>query len=426
MSRKPLAVGELGSVSIVTTPTGVVAEARTRDAAGKSRRLRASAPTEEEARAELAQKASELALAGRHLSTATTLEDLLDAWLEDAVAPRAIREQTKQGYAVQAGTIKRLAGALTIADLRPARLQALLEGLATYLTPANLKLMRTVLRQSLRYAVRMEVIAHSPLDSVDPVRARKKSRKKSALTPELIDLFRTEFAAYVADGPRYIGRRQAQIAVDIVIGLGGLRISEALAFRHSDIDFEKCVADLSGTLVKLLGKPIFRQDCLKGEEQRRLIALPEDGIGMEALRAARASCLSVPSRHPDAPLLPAQRSGLWIAYNTVAGHFDAVTRRPAMLKALQEAGLGVDDLTPHTLRRTVATIVADSEDDGLEVASGLLGHAHSKLTQDEYVVRPRKVVNAAPVDRLLSRGHEKAVRSNVVPFPSRPQPPRTP
>jgi len=89
----------------------------------------------------------------------------------------------------------------------------------------------------------------------------------------------------------------------------------------------------------------------------------------------------------------------WINPAVISFHFDVVTKRPTVVDALATTGLTSEELTPHTLRRSVATVV--SRGVGLEHASELLGHSDSRITKSAYVAPEEKHVSSGSVDELF-------------------------
>ncbi|WP_292728666.1 tyrosine-type recombinase/integrase [Microbacterium sp. UBA837] len=373
IGRPRLAVGELGKIDLKQTESRFHARGSTRDTAGKLRRISATGATAKEAVTALRKRAAQLGLIPGELSGASTLGELLDVWLSEVVESRNIRPQTVAAYRTKANRLKREFGALEIAELRPRRMQIVMNDLAKHKTASEFQAMRTVLKQAFRYAVRAELLSANPLDSLEPVRPAEQG-PPVALNVEQVQAFRRAFAEYVEEGVRDSNRRKAQLAVDIILGLGGLRISEALALRHRDVDFENCTASVNGTLVYLPHEPLQRQDKLKRDGQSRIVRLAPGGVGMRALRAALEQC-SPDEREPDQPLLRRVETGgvdePWINPAVISFHFDIVSKRTSVVEALATTGLTSEQLTPHTLRRSVATVV--SRGLGLEQASALLG-----------------------------------------------------
>lgn len=86
--RRPLQIGELGSVTFSEARGRIVGRARTRGAGGIIHRLAATAATREEALEQLKAAASDYALTVEVTSLSTTMTSLLDLWIEDRAGPR--------------------------------------------------------------------------------------------------------------------------------------------------------------------------------------------------------------------------------------------------------------------------------------------------------------------------------------------------
>jgi site-specific recombinase XerD len=401
IGRPRLAVGEVGKIDLKQIESRFLARGSTRDTSGKLRRIRATGETAEEVMAALRMRAARLGLVPGELSGASTLGELLDVWLSEIVESRNIRPQTVAAYRTKANRLKREFGALEIAELRPRRMQIVMNDLAKHKTASEFQALRTVLKQAFRYAVRAELLSANPLDSLEPVRPAEQG-PPVALNVEQVQAFRRAFAEYVEEGVRHSNRRKAQLAVDIILGLGGLRIAEALALRHRDVDFENCTASINGTVVYLPHEPLHRQDKLKRDGQARIVRLAPGGVGMRALRAALEQC-GPNERGPEQPLLRRVETGgvdePWINPAVISFHFDIVTKRASVVEALATTGLTSKQLTPHTLRRSVATVV--SRGLGLEHASELLGHSDTRITKSAYVAPEQKYVSSGSVDELF-------------------------
>lgn len=89
----------------------------------------------------------------------------------------------------------------------------------------------------------------------------------------------------------------------------------------------------------------------------------------------------------------------WINPAVVTHHFGAVRKRPDVVAALEETGLTPAQLTPHTLRRSVATAV--TREIGLEHASELLGYSDTRITKRADVAPTARSVAAEAIDELF-------------------------
>ncbi|MGW9111835.1 tyrosine-type recombinase/integrase [Microbacterium sp. NPDC055683] len=392
-------MGELGSIAYTVSGSRVSATAWTRDASGERRKLRATAPSKDDAAALLRNKAAQLALTDGLAGSDSTFRDLLDTWCADVVSIRNIREQTKRMYYVKSRKLGRSYGAIPAIELTPQRVQKIVNELAAENSAHEYSVLRGVLSQALRWAVVARILPVDPLAVTQRPRP-KKVAKPVSITPHQLRVFRTSFAAFVDEGVRYSNRRNAQLAVDIIVGLGGIRIAEALAIRWRDVDFENGVVEVCGTVVQLTGQPVFRQPQLKYEGQERFVQLADDGIAMRALRAARQEAPAF-RRGQDDPVIGRIQldESPWVSPSIVSAHFDSVTWRPEVVAALAETGLTPRQLTPHTLRRTVATAVSRAED--VTRAAELLAHANTKTTQRHYITPEVETVDAVAIDAVF-------------------------
>ncbi|GAA3143168.1 site-specific integrase [Planomonospora alba] len=152
---------------------------------------------------------------------------------------------------------------------------------------------------------------------------------------------------------------------DLVVQLlayGGLRIGEAFALRRRNVDVENGRLIVAESLAEIGGRHVF--DTPKSH-QRREIVLP--AFVVRALQAR----LDKLTDDPEA-LLFTGRTGKPLHYNSWRRwHFDP---------AVEAAKL--TDVTPHDLRATHATWVADRH--GVMAAARRLGHSNASVTTRHY------------------------------------------
>jgi len=248
---------------------------------------------------------------------------------------------------------------------------------------------RTVLRQMFALAVRHEAIASNPMHDVS--RPRRGHRQVEALTVEDARAVVEHARAYCGsralrkDGlPRGGKPRNPDLVELIVFLLGtGTRIGEALGVRWGDVDLtgDAPLFHVSGTLVeprKGYVESLHRQEIPKGRERRTLV-LPDAVVEMLADRRKRTQW-----RRLHDPVFASSR-GTWLWPNNM---------RTRIRTAF--AGTRWADLEPHTLRRTVGTLL--THEAGVDVARDFLGHSDPSVTFQHYT-GPRKV--APDVRHLL-------------------------
>jgi integrase len=150
----------------------------------------------------------------------------------------------------------------------------------------------------------------------------------------------------------------------------GLRRSELLALRWSEFDADAGTVAVAGKVVREAGKGLVRVDDTKTAAGRRTIPLPAFAITMLTERRKR------PFIGEQTVIFPST-SGTLRDPDNFAGQWRAARDE-----------LGVTDVTSHSFRKTVATLI---DDGGLSARVGAdhLGHAKVSMTQDRYMSRGR-------------------------------------
>jgi integrase len=177
---------------------------------------------------------------------------------------------------------------------------------------------------------------------------------------------------------------------DLLIGLlafAGLRIGEAFALRRGDFDLVKGLVVIDENLSEADGTLTF--DTPKSH-QKRVLSLPASLV-----QRAREHLASVPD-DLDA-LLFTNSQGRPLRYNQWRkAYFD-----PAV------AAVGLTDVTPHDLRASHGTWVADRH--GVMTAAHRLGHGNASVTTRHYA-RPVAGRDAEVADAMevWAAGHETA------------------
>lgn len=129
---------------------------------------------------------------------------------------------------------------------------------------------------------------------------------------------------------------------------------------------------IAGTVISNRGAPTFRQDHPKTDRSNRIVALPT--FTAEALRR-RLSVMA--DRSPEA-LVFRSREGTPLTTANV---------RRQLRKVLGDAG--IEGVSPHMFRRTVATVINDQA--SVNLAAELLGHTDPRVTIEHYIRRNEHV-----------------------------------
>lgn len=248
-----------------------------------------------------------------------------------------------------------------------------------------------------RHAQRHGAIPTNPLR--DTGRLRKPRRTVIALTDENLQAVRTAIRDWQRPVPGKPGPRHTGDLADIVdlMLATGARIGEILALRWEDLDLaaERPTLTICGTLVFVKGQGFFRQPWTKSEAGYRMVVLPRFAVGMLLAR----KLVAADNLH-DA--IFASRRGTWLSPNNVRRQW-----RQA------RADTDLDWVTPHTFRKTVATLIKEETD--TKSASAQLGHSSEEVTDTYYIAKP---VQAPDVSDILERlgadrnGHHPPAKQN--------------
>ena len=279
---------------------------------------------------------------------------------------------------------------LTLREIGVARCDRFIKQLAK-LSYNRAKQARVVLRLALELAVRHEILPSNPMDHVS--RLYRAPHIPDALTAPEVNVIRAaiaqwESAAGHISGPKPDGQLGA--IVEVMLGTSA-RIGEVLPIRRRDIDVTGPVPSirLAGTIVSRNGEQTFRQDHPKTAKSRRVVALPTFASDAVRRRLAKVGSIGLDS------LLFQSRDGTPLTTANVRRQLRQVL-----------SGVGIDGVTPHMFRRTVATAVNDNA--SIELAAELLGHTDTRVTVMHYIQRSELVnpATAALLDRAFARDED--------------------
>lgn len=171
-----------------------------------------------------------------------------------------------------------------------------------------------------------------------------------------------------------------------------MRIGEALALEWADVDLAAEVPSVrvAATVVEPRRDAATGQVFVAGLHRQpttktgatRTVALPEAAVAM--LRRRRRA-----GRRSGAVF--ADRDGGLLWPNNVRAKLRRVV-----------AGTDLAGASPHTLRRTVGTLVAHQA--GLQAARDLLGHREPSVTTRHYIATIERVIDVRHVTELIFQG----------------------
>ncbi|RAY15205.1 site-specific integrase [Actinomadura craniellae] len=294
----------------------------------------------------------------------TMVKDWSARWL--ASAGPSLKPKTRALYASLIKTqIEPAFGVLQVAEVRPIAVSEWVARMVGRgLSPSRIRQAYIVLSQIMTSAVDNDLIKASPCRGVKLPRLPQTEPR--ILTPEEVDRLVSS------------ARRPHDLLVQL-LAFGGLRVGEAFALRRAHLDLDNGRLRVAEAVVEIAGKHVFGSP---KSHQRREITLP--AFLVDRLRAHLADLDQAPET-----LLFTGRTGKAFHYNSWRRwYFD-----PAAEKA------GLVDVTPHDLRATHATWVADRH--GVMAAARRLGHSNASVTTRHYAraVEARDAEIADALDR---------------------------
>ena len=395
MGRPRTAIGTFGEFTFITAPNGKVkARVRFRDDDGQLRLVQATGDTRKAAERALKQKLirrDNYSAGSRDLSADSTFGRLVEVWLADLDVTGKLAESTRALYERNMRQLVMPAFEnYVLREITVRMVDQFIKKLASTKSYSTAKQARTVLSLALGLAVRYDALTENPVRDI--AKMHKPPSQAMALTAPQIEAIRAAARGW-RRGPGVPGPPpdgQLEQIIEAMLGTSA-RIGEVLAIRKCDIDVTSSPATvrICGTIVSPAGKPTRRQPHPKTTKSTRTVAVP--GFTAEVLRARLVKVASEDSEH----LIFFTRNGTPLTTNNIRRRLRAV---------LDEAGiLGV---TPHSFRRTVATVLDRAS--GPELAAEMLGHSSSKITKEHYIEPDEKVnpVTAEILEALAPRLRE--------------------
>lgn len=294
---------------------------------------------------------------GSEITGDTKLVDLGPKFIETKrAANRAARTIDSYEWALNT-VIGPGIGQLRVREATTGRLDRFLTGVSEERGKGVAKTCRSVLSGMLGLAVRSGAVKINTVREVASI-----SRKNKGATPIPIDAM-PEILRKV-NAHTELKRLDLVDMVELWAGTG-LRISESLALKWTDINLEASTISVRANVVRATGKGLVRQPHTKTDAGERTIVVPQRVIDMLVRRRVSAQTDLV---------FPSMLGKLRDPNNTLADwreHRDSV---------------GAAGATPHSFRKYVATILDKAGLSAREIAE-YLGHKRPSLTQDVYMSR---------------------------------------
>jgi integrase len=324
---------------------------------------------------------------GRELTNpAMTLNQYLDRWLEMAARPK-LRTRSFVDYKLLLGRyVRPTLGEEGLAGLRPFDLQEMYNAMQQRkLSPRTIQYTHAVLHAALEQAVQWRLLDSNPASGVEIPKPRR--AEIQVLRPDEARRFLDHIA-----GTRY----------GALFGLAlttGMRPSEYLALRWSDIDWEKETVSVTRALKKGCG---WSFTPTKRTRSRRVVKLGAWVI-VQLRELWRADVTQLSEIPIEIRQIFRSASGRPVNSDFLARVFK---------RRLQEAGR--PPMRLYDLRHTAATL-ALAAGVPAKVISEQLGHASSAFTLDVYThVLPHLQTDAVKrVEALLGFGGEAEIQAGA-------------
>jgi integrase len=391
--RPPLRIGQHGKITRVEVGSGVwLARCRFRDLDGVTRRMERMTPAgvtdEYGARAEDALRD---AIAARRppgsgsITAATTLGDLLTRYIERCRQDGELAPKSVDTYAATLDAVRSRLADIRVTEATPGLLDEILRGIRRDHGATRERHTKVALNSVLTDAVLAGAIAANPVRELGTRRKRKADAKVKGAPALGVDQVRALLQGIGASAA--CEQKDLRDPV-ILLAATGLRRSELLALRWEDIDLDEKVLTVRGSVVRLKGVGLVRQETTKGGGARS-VPLPQ--FAVDALHRRKGSNL-----RPNT-------SG--VIFPSSTGTLRDPDNFGKQWREVRES-LGLPDVSSHSFRKTVATLIDDS---GLSARVGAdqLGHARPSMTQDVYMSRGQVHTEVAAVlDKAVSINDE--------------------
>lgn len=384
--RPPLRIGQHGKISRTKLSNGAwLARCRYRDTDGVTRIVERRGPADEfDQYGKLAEDALIDVLKGRRppamgdeVTLDTPISTLIE-WHLERLADDHRSLATISTYKFAAKKLNKFISAVRVHEATPARIDAAIRSMRITHGATMARQSKTILRGALQLAVMASLLSANPVRDVQAIRSNAQPKGATALTGEQL----REVLAKLR-GSTYCQNRDLVDPVTVLIATG-LRRSELLALRWVDFDPEAAKLSVTGKLVRATGHGLRRMDETKSAAGKRTLPLPQFAVDVLKSRRGRAFV-------GEQPMLFPSTAGTWRDPNNFAKQWRTVRE-----------DLGAPEITTHSFRRTVATLIDDA---GLSARVGAdqLGHTKVSMTQDNYMARNRVHTEVADLlDRAIS------------------------
>jgi integrase len=381
MPRPPLPIGTMGQIRVY--PLGnnrYRATAKFRDYDGVTRRVERVGTTATKARNRLTEACRDRGRtdAAAEITASTKISALAEEWYSEiAIAVEAGDLSPGTGRAYRDRLDNQIIpgiGGLAVREATVPRLDRLLKTVRDRHGVAVAKTSRTVLSGMLGLAVRHGALSTNPVRDAAKLRGKPSSKSKSRRALDLVEVW--DLRAKIAADQKAVDWDLPDF-VDMMMATG-LRIGETAAITWDSLDLDEGTVEVRGTVIRETGVGLYIKLKPKSRSGWRKIELPAWTVAM--LKRRRSTAVE----------------NEWGAvFTSPAGYLRDPSNTQADLREVFDRA-GYDDITSHTFRRTVATLM-DNAGLTARAAADQLGHAKVSMTTDVYFGRHVAKTGAAGV-----------------------------
>lgn len=367
--RPPLRIGQHGKIKRIFRGGVWIARCRYRDADGVTRVVERRSPGidqhgkgAEDALLESLKLRRPPGVSG-DISLDTRVSELVDHHLT-LLEEHNRSPATMTTYRSSQRLLLKFSESLRVGDSTPGRINAVIRSIRTEHGANMARHCRTLLRGALQIAVLDDVLAVNPALQVSVI-------ESDAPPKGAPDLQGFELRALVEKLKASEVCKQKDLIDPILVFIAtGFRRSELLALRWEDYNDVTGEMTSAGKVVRVAGEGLKRFDKGKTATSARTVQLP--GFAIAALRDRRAQDDDWRGKSPT-------------IFASTAGSLRDPDNFNKQWRQVRD-DLQVPDVTSHSFRKSMATLIDDA---GMSARIGAdqLGHSKVSMTQDKYMKR---------------------------------------
>jgi len=299
------------------------------------------------------------------ITSATTLGDLLNRYITRCREDGELAPKSVDTYEATIGAVKPRMADIRVGEANPGLLDDILRGIRRDHGATRERHTKVALNSVFTDAVLAGAVTANPVRELGTRRKRKADKRVKGAPALAADQLQALLKG--VEESEVCASKDLRDPVIVLAGTG-MRHGELLALRPEDIDLDAGRVSVAGSVVRIKGQGLVRQDWTKGGDVRS-VKLPQ--FAVDALR-----------RRMESRQGPNTAGVIFPSSTGTLRDPDNFGKQWAQVRD----DLGLPDVTSHSFRKTVATLLDDA---GLSarIAADQLGHSRPSMTQDVYMGR---------------------------------------